>query len=178
MLVLFFPLIENFIMKQHALVYSFDRMKGLFLLTYLVCEVARNILDYFDSKKVIVTLLAITALMSYMNLKSYTADKTYIWPVDYQAKNKQIAAYVTAEYPNAIYITESYIRGYENLLFGRGIYGVTNLEAGLKLAREASKPHVVSLSKDVSVINGISVTKVANSESVYYTVENNKVVAH
>ena len=45
-LILAFPILENFVMKQHALVYTYDRMKAAWLIIFLTCEVIRNIDTY------------------------------------------------------------------------------------------------------------------------------------
>ena len=50
-LVLMFPLIENIIMKQHAVGYTYDRMKGSFVLSFLICELVYGLLNYLKKAK-------------------------------------------------------------------------------------------------------------------------------
>ena len=42
--VMAFPLVENLIMKEHAISYTYDRMKGIFVLSFLICELSSSLL--------------------------------------------------------------------------------------------------------------------------------------
>ena len=138
MMVLAFPIIENFIMKQHAFEYTYDRMKACFLLSFLICELIHQLLISYENKKmtpVIVAGLVITTGMC--NLNAYIHDEAYIWKTSYQEENRQIAAYINKNYTDSVLGVENLpIRGYMNLLLGRGIYEGTNADA---LRSEAAK---------------------------------------
>ena len=44
-LVLFFPVLENIVMSQHAIQYTYDRMKLIFGISLLICELSYNLLN-------------------------------------------------------------------------------------------------------------------------------------
>ena len=134
-----FPVLENVIMKQHALAYTYDRMKAVFVLVLLICEVARNILEYSTGKKAAAVIATLTVLFSVGNLHSYMINEAYIWNVDYRENNKKLAGYVTTLYSDAVYASSTSIRGYMNLLFGRGIYEFTSVETAKEIAKVREK---------------------------------------
>lgn len=85
LLAMAFPIIENVIMKEHALIYTYDRMNAIFLLSFLICEIARNILEATQGRTE-KTILVMAGILSALNLNSYIRDKSYIWKVDYREK--------------------------------------------------------------------------------------------
>lgn len=52
-LIMSFPLLENIIMKQHAVEYTYDRMKAAWIVVFIICELIRNLLDVSDKKKTV-----------------------------------------------------------------------------------------------------------------------------
>lgn len=124
LLVLAFPLLENMIMKQHAVTYSYDRMKGILFLSFLCCELMRQLMDETETKKYIFgILICVVALSCIMNLRLYKNGEYYMWDAGYRADNMALAEYINDKYPNSVLgVSEGPVRGYVNLLFGRGIY--------------------------------------------------------
>lgn len=147
MMVLAFPILENIIMKQHALEYTYDRMKASFLLSFLICEMIHQLLLNCENKKmtaIVASGLVITTGM--FNLNSYMHDEEYIWSTSYQAENRKIAAYINKNYADSVLGIENLsIRGYMNLLFDRGIYEYTDIEFLRSQATEKRKRYAVIL---------------------------------
>ena len=152
-----FPIIENMIMLQHSVQYSYDRMKAAFILIILLCEVAKNIMEAYKSVYISVVVIAAIALCSVMNFMSYTKDPSFIWEEDYIESNAIIADYVTREYPDAVYAADSDIRGYMDLLFDRGIYEYQTLESSEMIADQRGTEQVVYIIKDGTEIISVLV---------------------
>ena len=70
-LVLAFPAVENIIMKQHAVEYTYDRMKAAWIVVFIACELIRNLLDLDSSKRVLLVLTVLVCITSILNFMSY-----------------------------------------------------------------------------------------------------------
>lgn len=171
-LVMSFPVLENVIMKQHAIAYTYDRMKAAFVIIFIMCELARNILD--NKKRQIdgVIIIEITAFLSVINILTYSFDPSYIREVNYRSDNEALASAVTEKYPDALYASGTEIRGYMNLLFERGIFENVLPERAAELAAERQKDHVVYITKDGYQVTDIVVYDIDTGEEVIYTVKN------
>jgi hypothetical protein len=179
-LIMSFPVLENIIMKQHALTYTYDRMKAAWILVFLICEVIRNILDNSRGKEkaLCIGLFTLVACLSLANYKSYVGNRSYIWQVDYKESNQKMADYINANYPDALFASGSTVRGYANLLFGRGIYEGENLDQAADLAMEKGKNMIVYIKfLDGYQIQSVSVYDNALMECAVYRIENGVVVA-
>lgn len=148
MLVMTFPLLENVLMKQHAVEYTYDRMKGIFILSFLLCELAQGILETAEKRrKAAAGLIVLTAAAGLFNFWSYRSDRHYIWEADYRADNEKLASYINQEYPDCVLALEGdAVRGYMNLLFGRGIYEFTPADSAKEIALEKGRRYAVVLS--------------------------------
>ena len=175
-LVLAFPVLENVIMKQHAFAYTYDRMKAVFVLVYLICEAARNILETSAGKKTVAALVVLTMLFSAGNLHSYVTNETYIWDVDYRENNRKLAEYVTTLYPDAVYASDTNIRGYMNLLLGRGIYEFTSVDTAKGIAAAEEKKQVVYVEKEGYRLSAVTAYPVDSDKWIQYTVEDGEVI--
>lgn len=132
-----FMLGENIIMKQHAIAYSYDRMKCVFLLSLILCELVAQILEYSNHLKYsIIAIFVLILSACLLNYKNYISDETYTWAIDYESDNKTLANYITDNYADSTYYFGRYIRGYMNLLFGRGIYEYTSYEDAVNYANK------------------------------------------
>lgn len=150
--VLAFPLVENIVMKQHALSYTYDRMKCIFLLSFLICELAAGLLDGAPQKhSVMIGVLAAAVICCGLNLRAYQNDTARIWEVDYREDNQRLADYINENYGDSIMLTEQAgtVRGYLNLLFGRGIYEGISVEQGRQAAMTQGRRYVVSIDVDM-----------------------------
>ena len=113
-----FPVIENIIMKQHAVAYTFDRLKLSWSLIILVCCVIDKIITNSKLRNIFFILCL---LIIFLNYRSYTLDHKRIWRVEYKQDNALYSKFVNTYFPDAHYCCNSAVRGYINLLFGRGI---------------------------------------------------------
>ena len=148
-LLLAFPILENVVMKEHAISYPYDRMKAIFLLIYLICEIAGNILESEKSTAGTAVLLIVLFLgAGCLNVQSYVEDERYVWQTDYETDNKAMAEYVCNTYPDALYCCSSEIRGYVTLLFHRNIVEGIELETAKRIASEKGKELIVYINKD------------------------------
>lgn len=150
--VLAFPLVENIVMKQHALSYTYDRMKCIFLLSFLICELAAGLLDGAPQKhSVMIGVLAAAVICCGLNLRAYQNDTARIWEVDYREDNQRLADYINENYGDSIMLTEQAgtVRGYLNLLFGRGIYEGISVEQGRQAAMTQGRRYVVAIDVDM-----------------------------
>lgn len=122
--VMVFPVVENIVMKEHALTYIYDRMKCIYILSFLICEFSYCLLHNVENKlNAFVEVLLLTVIVCALNLKAYIESDDYIWKTDYRNNNKVIADYLKVNYADSLLATESNgVRGYIKLLFGRGIY--------------------------------------------------------
>lgn len=122
------PLLENIIMKEHAASYSFDRIKGIFLLLLIFFSVydslTRPKTGYFRRMVQISCPLLVLALSTW-NLYNYVGrDNIYRWKVDYLKDNQMMETYINQRYngQNSDMFSNNVVRGYMNTLFQRGIH--------------------------------------------------------
>ena len=147
MLAMAFPVIENVIMKEHALSYSYDRMKMAFVFSFIICDLIVQIIEYYNGKKIIIYVLGlITFAMGILNFKDYMANEQYIWNTSYRAKNSLIAGYINSNYSDSVLAIENgAVRGYVNLLFGRGVYEFRDVGNVMNMAQERNNRYAIML---------------------------------
>lgn len=145
--VMAFPLVENLIMKEHAISYTYDRMKGIFVLSFLICELSSILLESAANKlSVLAGILAVTTCVCGLNLKAYMNNTDYIWSIDYRDYNQMLADYLNDYYTDSVLSTESNgVRGYVTLLFGRGIFEGTGVEETRRIAAERGKRYAIMI---------------------------------
>lgn len=163
-LILGFPLLENLVMKQHAATYTYDRMKAVFILMLFICELVRNICNDEKTgakpKRMInASVLGITLVFSTLNINSYINNGSfkYVYDAPFRATNKIMAEYVTEKYPNALYATNTSVRGYLNLLFKRGIYENSTLERSAEIANSKNYELIIFIEHKALNISRIGV---------------------
>lgn len=114
------PLIENLILLQHATEFSFDRLKFIFPAAILL-----SIAMSQESKSRRMLLAAAVALSCYHGVKTYKEEiaSRRDW-VTIDAANQDLARKIATEVDvkNAIFLSNTQVRGYANLLLHRGIY--------------------------------------------------------
>ncbi len=176
LLVSAFPIIENIIMKQHVTEYSYDKMKAVFVLILLLCEITNNLLEVYDSLKVREIIAGITIIIAVLNVLSYKSDDFYIWTVDYRNSNSKLAGFVTSEYPDALYAAESGVRGYMNLLFDRGIYEWQSIDSAVELANKKAKENVVFIERDGYKLKPVQVINTATGEIEEFDIEDGDII--
>ncbi|MEI0525477.1 hypothetical protein R4K54_06070 [Brachyspira murdochii] len=121
---LFVPILENFIMKQHAISYTFDRLKvSLFLITILLIIVIHI---YNNSKKLFFVVFNFIFIIQFFNLLLYQNDNKYSYNIDYNYNNVTISQYINSNFKDAIVYNNINVRGYLNILFKKNIYEFGN----------------------------------------------------
>lgn len=145
-----FALLENLVMRQHAIAYTFDRMKGVFplLIILILCVSA----TYTALAKLIYrqvlscAIVAAVLLLSVVNLNGYVTDNSHFkWYAPYLQANRAIAEQLTSEYTpeNSVFAQNREVRGYANLLFGRGIYEHVKIDKLIPIAQAQGKRYIV-----------------------------------
>lgn len=175
-LVMAFPVLENIIMKQHAVAYTYDRMKAAFVVIFILCEVIRNLLEYSETvgheQHLIIILVVACAVL---NLQSYMKDEFYIWRTDYKEDNEMLAKYITEQYPNALYASNGAVRGYMNLLWGRGIYEGQTLDLACGLATSQNVDKVVYINASGYKVTEVIACDLSDNSKTDYLVEEHKI---
>lgn len=218
MLVMSFPLLENVIMKEHALYYTYDRMKGIYILVFVCCELASQIIHgYLGEKKqgvwkgiqiqtdltlrigrlnfdsissygvrractvLLMMFFAITG--SLLNYSSYYGNTNYVWVVDYRNDNELLADYINGNYESSLLVTNGFVvRGYLNMLFGRGILEWYDYDTGslIDYACEKGMDYAIILDQNTGVWNMYQISQATvydlnNGDVSYVYVENGAV---
>lgn len=144
--VLIFPVLENIIMKEHAVSYTYDRMKFVYFLSFLICELSCCLLSAVSHHKTGVSagVMVVTIMACGLNLKTYKENDAYIWKVDYRDDNQKFAECVNQNYRDSMLAINGWgIRGYINLVFGRGIYEGTDAETLKQIAVSRGKKYAI-----------------------------------
>ena len=142
-----FPVLENLIMKEHAVSYTYDRMKLAFFISLCACILLCNIFSNCKNIRRAKILIAILIVFcGVANIKSYKNNLRYIWNADYRVANKQFADYINTHYSDAVFgLQDLSVRGYANMLFDCGIYERANKENLIEIAKTKDKNYVVLL---------------------------------
>jgi hypothetical protein len=153
-----FSCLENIVMMQHAIQYTFDRIKVIIPIIILIClcisvlwQSAGNVMyrqEFIAKRRKILSIFAVTAILSISSFSfvCYITDKSHWkWDAPYLANNQVIAKQLTNEYTreNSIYATNVAVRGYANMLFERGIYERCSVERAIQIAEEKGKRYAV-----------------------------------
>ena len=151
------PLLENLVLKEHAISYSFDRMKAVFFLLFLVLVIIAAFQEKYGGKFTSLSAIAVFAAIGIVNLTSYVSrDNLYRWNVAYLKNNRAVAERINQAYPedNSILTQPSApTRGYANMLFERGIYEFINLDRAIEIAGKEGKRFVVLLNLELKPWN-------------------------
>jgi hypothetical protein len=147
--VMLFPLLENLVMKEHAISYTYDRMKLVYPLMLLafICIVSLCMAwhDGGRSNWIPITISMILLGVSVYNVHTYVNNTELLWSADYRGQNEEIAAYCIENYhENSVYgMNGAAVRGYMNMLFHRGIYENATEEELIELAKERGARYAV-----------------------------------
>lgn len=142
--------LENVLMAQHALEYTYDRMKLGILLTllflFLLVLIWENETKIFQ--KMLILFFVTAALINLISFRF--VENGYRWIVDGNYKDNETLAEALGEKytkENSLYgqIPVTAVRGYTTLLFQRNIYDLKQLDDLEELAEEGDKRYVVYL---------------------------------
>jgi len=145
--VILFALIENMIMKQHALQYTFDRMKAVIPLIFIVMACVSAI-GYRTNKMRLINgmMITLSVFACGWSFVQYVQDNTnWKWPAPYLKQNRELAEELSSYYTreNSIYAQSVATRGYTNLLFERGVYEGVSPTRAYQLALENEKRYAI-----------------------------------
>ena len=130
-----FPLIENLVMLQHAMEYTFDRLKFIFpaAILFALCF-ARS--KFIGRSLLIISLVA----ASFQGYKTYRGDITqYFGWGAIDKSNVLLAEKVKSTASKcAVFASSISVRGYATLLFNHGIYESMTLQDAEKLVQRRS----------------------------------------
>ncbi|MDR1642384.1 MAG: hypothetical protein LBT59_22060 [Clostridiales bacterium] len=157
-IIMIFALAENVIMKQHAVAYSFDRMKAVFIIMGLLyCSIEAIILSVLNADNIINSLrwvLGILSVLAAINLFRYKTINTqlFVFEKPQLAINKTIANELNEKFDrnNSVMVYDGGVRGYLNTLFDRGIYEGRGLVQAIQIAANNGKRYAVALKSDFS----------------------------
>lgn len=142
--------LENVLMAQHALEYTYDRIKLGILLTllflFLLVLIWENKTEIFQ--KMLILFFATAALINLISFRF--VENGYRWIVDGNYRDNETLAEALGEKytkENSLYgqIPVTAVRGYTTLLFQRNIYDLKQLDDLEELAEEGNKRYVVYL---------------------------------
>lgn len=141
--VMLFPLIENLVMKEHAISYTYDRMKLIYPVLLLVFVFLSAVPREWYRNAVVVFAIG----MAVIGTNRYLKNTEYLWPAEYRTNNEILAEYCREQYhENSIYgLSNAAVRGYVNVLFDKSAYENINQEELLCLAKERGAEYAVLL---------------------------------
>lgn len=121
------PLLENIIMLQHAVQFSFDRLKFSVPVAIVIAATLAQMLR--NSKWVAGFSLGLLGLSLVQNIRTYNVDNLRFanWRT-YDEQNKLLKNAIVSQVDLSCSVlgTNSSVRGYANFLFGRSIYEFTS----------------------------------------------------
>lgn len=142
--VMLFPVLENLVMKEHAISYTYDRMKLIY--PFLLC-VFWLLAAMPDRKRLLLQkgMTVLIAGLAVFSVRSYLNNTEYLWQADYRTDNEILAAYCRENYhEDSLYgLKNAAVRGYVNILFDRSMYENISEERLLELAEERGVRYAV-----------------------------------
>jgi len=149
-----FILFENFIMLEHAVSYTFDRLKFTYILITLFFIIYCTISKMCDekNKKFIMYLgILLFSIIAIINIKDYkNGYNKYVTENEFESNNQIIASYIKENfnYSNSVLCCNRTVRGYLNLLLDRGIYELKSYDSAWITALDNRKQFLVYLNTE------------------------------
>ncbi len=146
-----FIMLENILMFQHAVVYTFDRLKFAYLvLLILFINISTIVINKPNIKnKICSVMIGILAIISFVNILQYKLGvDEYVVDKYYATKDKLFANYIKENYntQNSIIANKGFVRGYLNLLFERGIYELKTYDELEEIKKQNNKRYMIYFS--------------------------------
>ncbi len=143
-------LVENLLLLEHAVTYSFDRLKFTFLLLTVFFIILSTIYKCDKNGKKFITNLLLILLVgiSVTNIIEYKKGKNdYIVGNPYLDSDKIVAEYVENNFnhDNSVICNNYGVRGYLELLFHRSIYEFTTYQQAQEIGKNENKRYVIYL---------------------------------
>jgi hypothetical protein len=142
-------------MKQHAVAYSFDRMKAVIpIMGLLFCAVETIVLSARSARNTTHCVIAVLSVCAIINIGGYRILNTHFFVFEQPqlAINQLVADGINEKFDrgNSIMVYENPVRGYLNTLFDRGIYEKRGIEQAVELAANKGKKYALALNSDFS----------------------------
>lgn len=170
----FFPILENYIMKQHAVKYSYDRMKLIFPLVLVACDCIGYILSVANKNWLRMIIVSITVVCGVFNLRSYMRDTSYIWKTDYRVLNEKIVDSIASYKEDSVIGFDNSVRGYLNMTVKSGIYEWTSIDSIKKIAEEKEKRYAIQLLSEENAASAWSMCSLGGAQ--IYDLENDEYI--
>ena len=168
-------------MSQHAIQYTYDRMKLIFALSLLICELSHNLLNKKKNKlslKISILLLVIFSCL--LNYKSYISDDSYIWEAPQRNTNEKFVKYINDNYDSYILGSNIGVRGYVNMLFEKGIYEFADINNITEIASQKNKDYEILLNFNsdtwnIDTIDNVYIYSIKKDNKYILTLCNDKI---
>lgn len=150
-------IVENIIMMQHAVQFSFDRLKFGILLVILFNVFFLDFLTIRKNIYYILIILGLILLSVIQNIDTYKNTlKQYAIFESIHEKNIEFIDLININNNKSILCSNIDVRGYFNLLINRSIYeGIQNLEKCKELAKERNASTAIFFSAEW-IFNNVS----------------------
>ena len=130
------PLLENLIMLQHAGQFSFDRLKFIFPASIVIATgIARQ---DFRNRVLFLLLLIFASQQGYSSYRNDLRNYKSWEDVNYQNHLLTEAIKLSVDIKCSVLHSNLGVRGYANLLLGRGIYEYTSIEDSVNLLEKTN----------------------------------------
>lgn len=143
--VAFFPVLENILMKGHAVLYTFDRMKLVFPLVLIICDLCLLLVEKLPgrARAVLACVLVLAAALG--NVSSYVGSEAYIWKAEYREPNRILGEYIVPYEGESVMGCTAYGGRSIYLDFQRGVHEYTDLERMAAMAEEKGRRYAILL---------------------------------
>lgn len=122
LLVTLFPITENFLMKEHAILYTYDRMKLVFPIVLIICDLVASINNSYLPKYFTKVIAISSLIIGISNTLNYMSDQNFVWKTDFRRDNKLLAKSIEPYKKNAVLGSPVAVRAYVNMTFNHDIY--------------------------------------------------------
>lgn len=178
-----FMMLENVIMMQHAIVYTFDRLKLIYILLlafYIMLSVI-CICNEKSKEQILCFITVILVIISIINVNYYPKCyfKYYVTVNEDYNKNQEIAQYIKDNFnhSNSVICSSNSVRGYMNLLFERGIYECVTYGEAQNIAKQFNKQYLVYIySMGEMNIMKVYIENIVTNEEYEIYFQNNQVI--
>lgn len=123
-------IVENFLMKQHAIEYHYDRLKLLLLFT-----IAVPLLWALQKRVLKIVIAIVTVVAAGLSMASYKADRFFA-DIDVVSNTK----YLTLNTDDGFLATSHQVRGFLTLMFHRNVMQDISIDRARQLALLKSYP--------------------------------------
>jgi hypothetical protein len=140
------PLVENLLMLQHADQFSFDRLKFVFPIAIVIClSFARSAIA---GRIVLVLAVCLASAHGYRSYKASLTEHAYWAQADMLNRSLVDAVSRATDLKCAVLLSNLGVRGYANILLGRGMYEYKSRDESRQLMDQRKACSAVYLEGD------------------------------